>query len=276
MSSVNVSLENNLVVVSTPGPQGAKGPSGEGVPDGGDAGQLLHKLSGADGDADWTGVPTVDRLGLNTGADETVGAGELAWDADEGTVCLGQNGGFAVRLIRDGGFLCRNGAGATIQKGRAVMFAGTIGASGRIVVAPMIADGSLPGYVFLGIAAHDIPAGQDGYVLTIGKVSGVNTTAWAEGDILWCDPAVPGGLINVEPVAPNLKLSVAAALNSKNNGTLVVRWDTGRRLADLHDVEANGARNDLDVLGWSESAGRWEPTDRLTLLEQRVTALENA
>lgn len=78
-----------------------------------------------------------------------------------------------------------------------------------------------------------------------------------------------------EPQAPNLKLAVATVLSSKNNGAIFVRWDTGRRLQDLHDVEASGGKDDRDVLNWNAAAARWEPTDRLTLLEQRVAALEN-
>jgi hypothetical protein len=85
---------------------------------------------------------------------------------------------------------------------------------------------------------------------------------------------VPGGLTATEPQAPNLKLPVAAVVHDANNGILMVRWDTGRRLKDLHDVEANGATADGDVLNWNDTANRWEATDRLTLLEQRVTALE--
>lgn len=40
------------------------------------------------------------------------------------------------------------------------------------------------------------------------------------------------------------------------------------------DVEANGTKSDEDILHWKASNQRWEPTDRLALLEQRVAALE--
>jgi hypothetical protein len=38
-----------------------------------------------------------------------------------------------------------------------------------------------------------------------------------------------------------------------------VRATTGSRLADLHDVEANGSKTDGDVLAWDDAADRWEP-----------------
>ena len=91
-----------------------------------------------------------------------------------------------------------------------------------------------------------------------GKIRGINTSSYAEGAILWCNPAVPGGFTATEPQAPNLKLPVAAVISSANNGTIFVRWDTGRRLQDLHDVEANGGKSDGDVLTWVAAAGRWE------------------
>lgn len=247
-----------------------------GVPPGGATDDLLVKASGSDFHTRWTDSPTVDRLGFDLTAGEAVGPGQLAWNADEVTLDLGKGGDVVNQLGQEMMLLCRNGTGATIPDGTAVMFAGTLGASGRIVVAPMVANGTFPGYVFLGVTTHAVSPGVDGFVTVFGKVRGINTDDWNEGDILWCNPSLPGKFTNVEPQAPNLKLPVAAVISKKNNGTIMVRWDTGRRLMDLHDVEANGIKDDLDILHWSQSANRWEPTDRLTLLEQRVTALENA
>jgi hypothetical protein len=154
------------------------------------------------------------------------------------------------------------------------MFAGTLGASGRLKVAPMIANGTQPGYVFFGVTDQAIAGASDGYVTTFGKIRGINTSAYADGDILWCNPAVAGGFTKIEPQAPNLKLAVAAVVSAANNGTIFVRWTTGARLQDLHDVEANGTKDNGDTLEWNAAAGRWQPTDRLSLLEARVTALE--
>ena len=138
----------------------------------------------------------------------------------------------------------------------------------------MISDGRLPGYVFFGITLQAIASASDGYVSVFGKIKGINTQDYEEGDILWCDPTTPGGLINVEPAAPNLKLAVAAVISKKNNGSIFVRWSTGSRLQDLHDVEANGSKVDGDVLEYDSATSRWQPTNRLTLLEARVAALE--
>lgn len=223
-----------------------------------------------------TVYPTVDAITFTTDAEIDVGEGQLTWNADEQTLDLGKAGGVVLQLGQEQLSLCRNSTASPIDNGTAVMFAGTLGNSGRLLVAPMVADGTYPGYVFFGITTAAIAPGEDGFVTTFGKVRGIDTRAFEEGDVLWCDPATPGGLTNVEPHAPNLKLPIAAVISKATNGILMVRSDTGRRLQDLHDVEANGTKDDGDLIHWSDASNRWEPTDRLTLLEQRVAALEGS
>jgi len=247
-----------------------------GVPPGGNPKDVLVKSSGTDYHSEWTATPEVDALQFDLTVGFTPGNGQVAWNADEGTLELGK-GGISNYIGQETMVLCRNASNTvTIPKGTAVMFAGTLGASGRLKVAPMVADGSFPGYVFFGVTDQAIAGASDGYVTVFGKIRGVNTSAYVDGDVLWCNPAVAGGFTKVEPQAPNLKLAVAAVVSARNNGVIFVRWTTGARLQDLHDVEANGTKGDGDTLEWVASANRWQPTDRLTLLEARVTALENA
>jgi len=245
-----------------------------------DAGSLRGKIG--DGVTAWASLPytelgqrpdfeavTFDQL-----AAVDVEAGQLAWNTDEQTLDLGKGGGVVLQIGSEILMLCRNSTGSEIANGTAVRFAGTVGNSGRLLVAPMVADGTLPGYVFFGVTTEAIAPGEDGFVATFGKVRHVNTLLFEEGDILWCDPANPGGFTRTEPTAPNLKLPVAAVISKANNGILMVRSNVGQRLQDLHDVEANGSKTDGDVLEYDSANGRWQPTDRLTLLEARVTALE--
>jgi hypothetical protein len=266
---VEINSESSVqqLEVGVVGPQGPTGPigptgaTGAGVPEGGLTGQLLTKTSGDDYDTEWTSEPRVDSLQFDVEA--AVGdlqEGQLAWNADEGTLELGKNG-VSNYVGAETMVLCRNASNTvTIPKGTAVMFAGTLGASGRIKVTPMVANGTQPGYVFFGVTDQSILGGVDGYVTVFGKIRGVNTSAYVDGDVLWCNPAVAGGFTKVEPQAPNLKLAVAAVVSAGNNGVIFVRWTTGARLQDLHDVEANGSKTDGDVLTWNTTANRWEAT----------------
>jgi len=77
---------------------------------------------------------------------------------------------------------------------------------------------------------------------------------WAEGDILWPNPAIPGGMTKFEPVAPAHKVSVAAILRiTGNNIRLQLRPNLRSRLADLHDVQITNASNS-QVLSWNGTA----------------------
>lgn len=229
-----------------------------------DASSLRGKYG--DGTTAWTSLPYTElgqrpdfeAVTFDQAAAVSVDAGQLAWNVDEQTLDLGKGGGVVLQLGSEQLMLCRNSTASEIGNGIAVRFAGTIGNSGRLLVAPMVADGTYPGYVFFGVTTEAIAAGEDGFVTTFGKVRQVNTLAYEEGDILWCDPATPGGLIKTEPAAPNLKLPVAAVISKATNGILMVRATTGQRLQDLHDVEANGTKSDGDVLTYVAANSRWE------------------
>ncbi len=204
--------------------------------------------------------PTVSALAFETDASIDPAQGQITWESDTSTLILGLTDDLDLHLGADQITLCRNNSNsAAIPKGTGVMLAGTVGNSGRLKVAPMVANGTYPGYVFFGVTSEIIPAGGDGFVTSFGKVRGINTTAYNEGDILWCDPATPGGFTATEPQAPNLKLPIAAVVHDASNGILMVRWSIGARLKDLHDVEANGNKDDGDVLAWIAANNRWEP-----------------
>jgi len=225
------------------------------------------------GTLDVTGIATFDTK-ISIGAAVPTSSQEVGWNIDKGTLDVGLLNGVLSPLGQDIITLCRNGTASPIPVGTAVMFTGqTDGNSGRLYIAPMVADGTYPGYVFFGVAAQTIAAGADGYVRSFGEVKGLDTDIdeggvngqWAEGDILWCDPATPGGFTKFEPQAPNLKLPVAAVVSVKNNGIIMVRWDTGRRLSDLHDVESNGTTADNELLVYNATAQRWENKSNITI-----------
>lgn len=208
------------------GPQGDTGdtgPAGPGVAAGGTTGQILVKNSATDYDTGWTSAPTVNSLLLNTSAGVTVTQGQFAWNADEETADLGLNGA-TLHLGQEILYHVRNNSGSTIPKGTAVYATGTIGASGRITVSPMIANGSILAKYFLGIATEDIVNDDDGKVTQFGKVRGIDTSGFSQGAVLWVSPTTAGALTATEPTAPNIKLPVAFVINSHaSTGTLFVR-----------------------------------------------------
>ena len=118
----------------------------------------------------------------------------------------------------------QNVTGFTIPKGTVVGFAG-VGSNNVLSVAPYLADGSSPSLYILGIMAEDLPdSGATGLCCVWGNVSGIDTSAFSAGDILYASPTVAGALTNVKPTAPDNVIPMAAVLiSSATAGAIFVR-----------------------------------------------------
>jgi hypothetical protein len=136
-----------------------------------------------------TGGVFADYFQLDTTYSNGFVVGALSWDIDNGTADIGLSGTLKLKIGQDDVWYVKNQTGSPIAKGVAVYANGTLGASGRITVAPMIANGTIPAKYFLGITAEAIANGADGYVLAKGKLRQINTNAYNEGDVLWLSPS---------------------------------------------------------------------------------------
>jgi hypothetical protein len=149
-------------------------------------------------------------------------------------------------------------ATATITKGQVVMFTGAVGASGVPTGAP--ATGVTDGAYIMGVAAEDIALNDFGLVQYNGTLKGINTSAFADGDILWYDPAVTGGLTDTVPTAPNPKVQMAAVINAGPgaSGSILIRVNSGSTLGGTDsNVEISGLANG-DLLQYDGAQSRWE------------------
>jgi hypothetical protein len=164
----------------------------------------------------------------------------------------------------------KNQTGSSIAKGTAVRFAGTVGASGRLLIAPFIADGSVSSSFFMGVTAEAIANGADGKVLYFGRIRGINTNAFNEGDVLYASTTVAGGFQTAVPLAPNNIVQVAAVINkSINQGVIFIRPSFGSNInqdegvkivspttGQLLQLQANGLwenKTTAQVLGGTSS-----------------------
>ena len=196
-------------------------------------------------------------LDLDTSYTGTTEVGRFSWDIDNATSDLGLNNNVVLKVGQDDMWYVKNQTGSSIPKGTAVMAVGTLGASGRILVAPMVADGSVSPKYLLGITAEIITNGSDGYVLAKGKLRQVNTSAYTDGQVLWCSPTTPGTLTATEPQAPNLKLPIAFVVNAANNGVIAVRVNSGETLSENSQIQFGTLANN-DVLTYVSANGRWQ------------------
>jgi hypothetical protein len=177
----------------------------------------------------------------------------MFWDEDDDTVDIVLNG-YIMKVGEDLFYPVKNQTGSNIAKGVAVRFAGTVGASGRLLIAPFIADGSVASSRFMGVTAEAIDNGEDGKVLWFGRIRGINTNAFNEGDILYASTTSAGGYQTAIPVAPNNIVQVAAVVTkSTTNGVIFVRPTLGSNInkdegvkivspatGDLLEIQSNG------------------------------------
>jgi hypothetical protein len=180
--------------------------------------------------------------------------GTLTWNADEETLDLVQDGA-TLQIGQEIHVHVRNNTGSTIPDGTVVMASGTLGASGRITVAPFVADGNTDVKYMLGITTEAIAAGADGKVTTFGKIRGLDTSGYSEGTVLYVSTTTAGALTATEPTSPAMSVPVAFVINShSNNGTVFVRVhpeDENEVTRAVNDAVANlvaQSPNTLDTL----------------------------
>lgn len=187
--------------------------------------------------------------------------GELAINTYDGKLFVRRNDGVSDYIREIGGnrgFEVKNKTGSTIAKGTAVGFVGTLGSSGKLLVAPFIANGTQPSQYFIGLAEDDILNGGDGYVVDHGKLLNLDTSDWPSGTILYASSTQAGGLTSTQPAAPNNKITVAAVVNSSSTvGVLEVRVQIGSSLDNDELVEVSNPQNG-DTLVYNSIAGRFE------------------
>lgn len=196
--------------------------------------------------------------------------GELAINTYDGKLFLKRSNGlqdFIVEVGGQQGFEVKNQTGSTITKGTCVRFAGTLGSSGKLLVAPFLADGTYPSEYFMGVAVEDILNGSEGFVTDHGKILGLNTSAYPDGTILYASSTVAGGFSSTQPEAPNNKIIVAAVIYSHPTaGSLQVRITLGSQLHNDEFVELDSLQNG-DILSYNSTTSRFENTQPAAFTE---------
>ena len=188
--------------------------------------------------------------------------GSLYWDSADGnaTLSLIMDGSNAVQQIGEETYY-RIKASAAITEGQVVMFTGTVGASGGLTGAPATGLTATTASYIMGIATHSMALNDWGYVTAFGLVRGIDATggaeSWVNGQILYYDPSVAGGLTKTAPSAPNAKVQVCAVVYANANGSVFVRPTFGGALGQYEgDVGITTPANG-DLLIRNQTDGKW-------------------
>ncbi len=200
----------------------------------------------------------------------------IQWNKDDGTVDVGLYGGSVLQVGQELHYYAKNTSGATIADGSPVIVTGTLGASGKLTIGPAIGDGSVQQRYFIGAATQDIANNDFGYVTGFGLVRGFDTSAYADGDLLYVSETTAGDWTNVMPVAPNWRQAQAIVVHAANNGSIFIRVTPEHKLGELQDVDAPSPV-DGQTLVWNTD--KWElasPAGGYTVTTQAVSYSETA
>ena len=180
-----------------------------------------------------SGYVKYDTTPTNTPTDQ----GTTYWDVDDNTLAIIMNG--AIQKVGEDSFYpVKNQTGASIPKGTNVRFAGTLGASGRLLIAPFLADGTYRSSFYMGVTMETIADGADGKVMWFGRIRGINTNSFNANDTLYVSTTVAGGFQTTIPQSPNNIIEVCAVINkSTNNGVIFVRPTIAPKITEVEGVK---------------------------------------
>ena len=209
------------------------------------------------------GISSPDFIQFDTTATVTDATGRLYYDDEDQfqTLTFQMNGAAIQRVGEELYYRVKLSSAAT--KGQVLMFTGTLGASGGLTAAP--ATGLLPeqaNYI-LGLAHESGITNDWVFVTTFGEIKQINTTGgaetWVQGDVLYYNPLVTGGLTKFKPTAPAAICSVAAVVNvGAANGILFVRPTYGSVLGGTDGNVNFTSLASGNTLIYDAVAGVWE------------------
>lgn len=185
-------------------------------------------------------LAAVNSIALDTTPSGSLSAqGQMMWNSDEETIDVLLNS-FTMHTGEHVLYHVKNSTGSTIAKGVPVMFSGTDGASGKLLIQPW--NGSGPSTYFMGLTAEQLLDTDEGFVIAFGKLRGIQTNGanygetWVDGQIIYASTTT-GYLTKTQPAAPNPHIQVCAVVNAHaSNGTLFIRPTLGSNIKDDEGV----------------------------------------
>lgn len=148
-----------------------------------------------------------------------------------------------------------NQTGATLTRGTIVYINGAHGNLPRVTKA--IATGDPTSAQTFGFIRDDISNNSNGFVVVVGKLSGLNTQSIPEGSQLYLSSSVAGAYTTVKQLAPNHLVYVGIVVKSHpTQGVIEVNIQNGYELYEIHDVKLTSPQ-DNQVLAYDSGTGLW-------------------
>ena len=166
--------------------------------------------------------PTVSNYQAFTAASAPTYAAGLLW-YDSASSALSYYNNTTNNIVHIGQEIqqqVRNSTGSTILKGQVVYISGSTGQVGNVILAQANAYSTSQ---VIGVANQDIPNNTNGWIVTQGTVTGIDTSTLTAGNPIYLSATTAGALTQTEPSTPNYAVHMGVCLYSNaNNGKLYI------------------------------------------------------
>jgi len=181
--------------------------------------------------------------------------GLLQWNATDGTLDLGMDGGEITLQIGQEMFTkVINKTGTTISNGKAVYFNGRQGNRPTIALAK---GDAMATSAVMGMTTQDIADDTEGFITTMGYVRQIKTdyAGWAEGDRLYVSTTTAGELTNVEPDAPHHsdEIGSVGVVGGAGIGSILISIRRHRDITQSSDINGTPLDTTGQILVWDET-----------------------
>ena len=175
-------------------------------------------------------APATGKLALFTADD--AGFSVLEWKDEDSNV---------FRIGEDIFRIARNTTGSTITKGQLVGYNGSTGQRPNVALALASNINLMPA---VAMAATDVANNAFGIFTVVGRIEGIDTSAFSEGDALYVSSSTAGGLTATEPLHPNILQSIGTVENSHaTQGAILIN------IAPFKGNQESGTIRDLFKIG---------------------------
>ena len=170
--------------------------------------------------------------------------------------------GEASTLVRE----VKNMTGATLTKGTVVFISGANG--NKALVSKAIATTDALSARTFGLLQSNILNNGLGNCVIIGDLSGINTSAFAEGAQLYLSGTVAGAFTDVRTLAPTHLVYIGKVTRvHPTQGQIEVQIQNGYELEEIHDVQIITPLNNQTIL-YETSSQLWK---NKTIIEDSIT-----
>jgi hypothetical protein len=180
--------------------------------------------------------------------------------AGDGSLVTFPIAGQAGTLVRE----VRNTTGATLTKGTVVYISGATG--NKPTVSKALATGDSTSAQTFGLCQANIANNSNGYVVCVGDIVGLDTSAISEGVQLYLSSTTAGTYTTTKQLAPAHLVYIGVVTRSHpTQGQIEVKIQNGYELDEIHDVLITSKANN-DGLFYESSTSLWKNKSIATVL----------